>query len=56
MSGPQTLEEEEPYEWVCDAQGNWAKVTAKNGNGRKCGRCGCACPCTCADCLYQCCA
>ncbi len=55
MSTSQTLEEE-PYEWAYDApQGKWVKVTAKNSNGRKCGRCGCACPCNCPDCLHHCC-
>ncbi len=60
MSTSQPLEgsetAEELYEWSYDkVQDKWVKVTAKSSQGRKCGRCGCSCPCTCADCLYQCC-
>ena len=49
-------EGEELYEWYFDrVQNKWIKVTAANSNGRRCERCGCVCPCSCADCLYQCC-
>jgi len=47
-------EAEEPYERAYDSvQNKWVEITAKNSQGRRCGRCGCNCPCTCADCLYQ---
>jgi hypothetical protein len=47
---------EEPYEWFFDkVQNKWIKVTSANSQGRRCGQCGCSCPCECADCLYQCC-
>src|SRR5579862_2904090 len=48
---------EELYEWAYDnVQNKWVKITAANSQGRKCGPCGCACPCRCSDCLFQCCA
>ncbi|MGD0638531.1 MAG: hypothetical protein ABSA72_10885 [Nitrososphaerales archaeon] len=48
--------EEELYEWIWDkVQNKWVKITPLNSDGRRCGHCGCSCPCTCADCLYQCC-
>lgn len=47
---------EELYEWAYDEkEGKWVKITARNSHGRRCDRCGCDCPCRCADCLHQCC-
>jgi len=55
MTEPEkSSQQEELFEWAYE-DGQWLKITPKNSNGRKCGKCGCNCPCRCDDCKIGCC-
>jgi len=49
------IEEQAVFEYARRADGRIVKITAKNSHWRKCEKCGCQCPCSCADCKPFCC-